>query len=77
MDKEITMDKFRIPEITKHSRVGVNDAIENVFLAEGAQTVAIKVLIVAYNDEITKLLKESILKSQEIERLKRQIKGEE
>ena len=36
----------------------------------------VKVLIIEYNDEITKLLKESITKSQEIEALKKQLKEE-
>jgi len=36
----------------------------------------VKVLIIEYNDEITKLLKESITKSQQIEALKKQLKEE-
>lgn len=36
----------------------------------------VKVLIIEYNDEITNLLKESIMKSQEIEALKKQLKEE-
>tara|TARA_Y100001951_G_scaffold6423_1_gene3988 strand:- start:431 stop:640 length:210 start_codon:yes stop_codon:yes gene_type:complete len=36
----------------------------------------VKVLIIEYNDEITDLLKESIMKSQEIEALKKQLKEE-
>ena len=36
----------------------------------------VKVLIIEYNNEITKLLKESITKSQQIEALKKQLKEE-
>lgn len=36
----------------------------------------VKILVVEYNDEITNLLKESIMKSQEIEALKKQLKEE-
>ena len=36
----------------------------------------VKVLIIEYNDEITDLLKESIMKSQQIEALKKQLKEE-
>ena len=44
----------------------VNEGIDNALDTIKA---LVKVLVVAYNDEITKLLKESIEKSQEIEKL--------
>ena len=48
---------------------GIDAAIDTV-------KALVKVLIIEYNDEITKLLKESITKSQEIEALKKQLKEE-
>jgi hypothetical protein len=45
----------------------VNEGIDNALDTIKA---LIKVLVIAYNDEITKLLKESIGKSQEIEKLR-------
>ena len=44
----------------------VNEGIDNALDTIKA---LVKVLVVAYNDEITKLLKESIEKSQTIEKL--------
>jgi hypothetical protein len=48
-----------IDEVTE----GIDDALDTV-------KTLIKALVVAYNDEITKLLVESITKSQEIEKLR-------
>ena len=55
-----------IDEVTR----GIDDTFDTA-------RVLVKTLVVAYNDEVIKLLKETIEKSQEIERLKKQIKGEE
>ena len=44
----------------------VNEGIDNALDTIKA---LVKVLVIAYNEEITKLLKESIEKSQEIEKL--------
>ena len=47
----------------------IDEATEGLDAALDTVKALVKVLIVSYNDEITKLLTESIKKSQEIERL--------
>jgi len=54
----------------------VDEVSKGLDAAIDAVKALVKVLIIEYNDEITKLLKESITKSQQIEALKKQLKEE-
>ena len=54
----------------------VDELSEGIDAAIDTVKTLVKVLIVEYNNEITKLLKESITKSQQIEALKKQLKEE-
>tara|TARA_R100000656_G_scaffold68739_1_gene51768 strand:- start:346 stop:555 length:210 start_codon:yes stop_codon:yes gene_type:complete len=47
----------------------INEVSEGLDAALDTVKALVKVLVIAYNEEITKLLKESIEKSQEIEKL--------
>ena len=47
----------------------INEVTEGLDAAMETVRALVKVLVVAYNDEITKLLTESIKKSQKIEKL--------
>jgi hypothetical protein len=51
----------------------VKDAQNGIDYSLNQQKLAVKVLTIAYNSQITKLLKESIIKSQEIDRLRARI----
>ena len=56
------------PEAVKEAQDGVDFSLNQ-------QKLAVRVLTIAYNSQITKLLKESILKSQEIDRLRAEIQA--
>jgi len=47
----------------------INEVSQGLDAALDTVKALVKVLVIAYNEEITKLLKESIEKSQEIEKL--------
>ena len=76
MTKQKEITGFEIPKDLYDGPMNVKDAQEGVDYAQNAQKLAIKVLCIAYNSQITKLLKESILKSQEIDRLAGLLKKE-
>ena len=48
----------------------IDEATEGLDAALDTVKALIKVLVIAYNEEITKLLRESIMQSQQIEKLK-------
>ena len=48
----------------------IDEATQGIDAALDTVKALIKILVIAYNEEITKLLRESIIQSQQIEKLK-------